>query len=104
MPRVMGIPLHPFHKGQALRTKYLAQALRHMKQHNRVGFATGWEIYETAPIAKPAWRKSRRETVIIGFSCHPLTRHEGGLVRIDGPLRGGAFACALEKSSQPLIV
>lgn len=45
-PRIMGVPLHPFHTGQALRIKYFAQALRHMKQHDRVWFATGAEIHD----------------------------------------------------------
>jgi peptidoglycan/xylan/chitin deacetylase (PgdA/CDA1 family) len=46
MPRIMGIPLHPFHTGQALRIKYLASALSHIKKHDRVWFATGSEIHE----------------------------------------------------------
>lgn len=46
LPRIMGIPLHPFHTGQALRIKYLAQALAHIKKHDKVWFATGSEIHE----------------------------------------------------------
>jgi allantoinase len=52
LPRVMGIPLHPFHIGQPLRTKYLAKALQHIKRHERVWFATGSEILE-AYLAAP---------------------------------------------------
>lgn len=46
LPRVMGIPLHPFHVGQPLRIKYFSKALQHMKQRERVWFATGHEILE----------------------------------------------------------
>ena len=44
LPRVMGIPLHPFLIGQPLRIKYLQQALAHMRKQERVWFATGSEI------------------------------------------------------------
>ena len=46
LPRIMGIPLHPFHTGQPLRIKYFAKAIQHIKQHDRVWFATGSEILE----------------------------------------------------------
>jgi peptidoglycan/xylan/chitin deacetylase (PgdA/CDA1 family) len=42
-PRVMGIPLHPMITGQPLRIKYLERALAHMKQRDKVWFATGSE-------------------------------------------------------------
>ena len=45
-PRVMGIPLHPMITGQPLRIKYLARALAHMKQRDKVWFATGSEIVD----------------------------------------------------------
>jgi peptidoglycan/xylan/chitin deacetylase (PgdA/CDA1 family) len=45
-PRVLGLPLHPMITGQPLRAKYLERALSHMKQHERVWFATGSEIIE----------------------------------------------------------
>jgi hypothetical protein len=44
LPRVMGIPLHPFHIGQPLRIKHFARALQHIKQRGQVWFATGSEI------------------------------------------------------------
>jgi len=45
-PRVMGIPLHPMITGQPLRIKYLERALAHMKQREKVWFATGSEIVD----------------------------------------------------------
>ena len=45
-PRVMGIPLHPMITGQPLRIKYLERALAHMKQREKVWFATGGEIVD----------------------------------------------------------
>jgi hypothetical protein len=45
-PRVMGIPLHPMITGQPLRIKYLERALAHMKQRDKVWFATGREIVD----------------------------------------------------------
>jgi allantoinase len=45
-PRVLGIPLHPFITGQPLRIGYLKKALLHMKQYERVWFATGSEIID----------------------------------------------------------
>jgi peptidoglycan/xylan/chitin deacetylase (PgdA/CDA1 family) len=45
-PRVMGIPLHPMIVGQPLRIKYLERALAHMKERERVWFATGSEIVD----------------------------------------------------------
>ena len=46
IPRVMGIPLHPFLVGQPLRIKYLQKAIAHMKARDHVWFATGSEIAE----------------------------------------------------------
>jgi peptidoglycan/xylan/chitin deacetylase (PgdA/CDA1 family) len=46
LPRIMGIPLHPFHIGQPLRIKYFTQAIEHVKRHERVWFATGSEILD----------------------------------------------------------
>jgi len=46
LPRVMGIPLHPFLTGQPLHIKYFQQALAQMKKQDRVWFATGNEIAE----------------------------------------------------------
>lgn len=46
IPRVMGIPLHPFLVGQPLRIKYFQQAIAHIQKHERVWFATGSEIAE----------------------------------------------------------
>jgi len=45
-PRVMGIPLHPMITGQPLRIKYLEHALAHMKERDKVWFATGSEIVD----------------------------------------------------------
>ena len=44
IPRVMGIPLHPFLTGQPLRISYLRQAIASMQKRERVWFATGSEI------------------------------------------------------------
>ena len=46
LPRVMGIPLHPFHTGQALNAKSFQKALQYFKQRDGVWFATGSEILE----------------------------------------------------------
>jgi len=46
VPRVMGIPLHPFHTGQPLRIRYFEKAIQYMKQHDKVWFATGSEILD----------------------------------------------------------
>lgn len=46
IPRVMGIPLHPFLVGQPLRIKYLQRAIAHMKKRDRVWFATGSQLAE----------------------------------------------------------
>jgi allantoinase len=46
LPRVMGIPLHPFHTGQPLRIKYFQKAVQHMKKQDKVWFATGSEILD----------------------------------------------------------
>ncbi len=45
-PRVLGIPIHPFLTGVPAHIKYFKQAIQHMKQSNRVWFATGTEIIE----------------------------------------------------------
>ena len=42
----MGIPIHPMITGQPLRIKYFQQAINHIKEHERVWFATGSEIVE----------------------------------------------------------
>ncbi len=44
--RVLGLGLHPFVTGAPANVKYLRQAIQHMKQSNRVWFATGTEIVE----------------------------------------------------------
>jgi allantoinase len=44
--RVMGISLHSFIAGQAFRSKYVDRALRHIKSHEGVWFATGSEIVD----------------------------------------------------------
>jgi allantoinase len=46
VPRVMGIPLHPFHTGEPLRIKYFQKAVQHMKKQDKVWFATGGEILD----------------------------------------------------------
>jgi len=46
LPRVMGIPLHPFHTGQPLHIKGFEKAIQYMKQRERVWFATGSQIIE----------------------------------------------------------
>ncbi len=46
LPRVMGIPLHPFHTGEPLRIKYFEKAVDHMKKQDKVWFATGGEILD----------------------------------------------------------
>jgi allantoinase len=46
IPRVMGIPIHPFHTGQPSRCKYFEKALQYMKQRDNVWFATGSEILD----------------------------------------------------------
>jgi peptidoglycan/xylan/chitin deacetylase (PgdA/CDA1 family) len=53
-PRVMGIPLHPMITGQPLRIKYLERALAHMKQRDKVWFATGSEIVDAYQRATPS--------------------------------------------------
>jgi len=45
-PRVLGIPLHPFFAGQPHAFGYLKRAIQHMKQQDRVWFATGAEIVD----------------------------------------------------------
>lgn len=46
LPRVMGVPLHPFHTGQALNAKSFQKALQYFKQRDGVWFATGSEILD----------------------------------------------------------
>ena len=46
LPRVMGIPLHPFHTGEPLRIKYFQKAVQHMQKQDKVWFATGGEILD----------------------------------------------------------
>lgn len=46
LPRVMGIPLHPFHTGQPSRIKYFQKAVQYMKRQDKVWFATGSEILD----------------------------------------------------------
>ncbi len=46
VPRVMGIPLHPFHTGEPLRIKYFQKAVEYMKKRDKVWFATGSEILD----------------------------------------------------------
>ena len=53
-PRVMGIPLHPMITGQPLRIKYLERALAHMKQRDKVWFATGSEIVDAYQRVTPS--------------------------------------------------
>jgi allantoinase len=54
LPKVMGIPIHPYLTGQPKRTKYFKQAIAQMQKQERVWFATGSEIleaYERSQIA-----------------------------------------------------
>src|SRR6185503_12323631 len=53
-PRVMGIPLHPMITGQPMRIKYLERALAHMKQRDKVWFATGSEIVDAYQRVTPS--------------------------------------------------
>jgi peptidoglycan/xylan/chitin deacetylase (PgdA/CDA1 family) len=46
LPRVMGIPLHPFLTGQPTRIQYFRQAIQQIQKNERVWFATGSEILE----------------------------------------------------------
>jgi hypothetical protein len=46
MPRVMGMPLHPFHTGEPLRIKYFQKAIQYMQKQDKVWFATGGEILD----------------------------------------------------------
>jgi peptidoglycan/xylan/chitin deacetylase (PgdA/CDA1 family) len=46
LPRVMGIPLHPFHTGQPSRIKYFQKAVQYMKRQDNVWFARGSEILD----------------------------------------------------------
>ena len=54
LPRVMGIPLHPFHTGEPLRIKYFEKAVQHMKKQDKVWFATGSEILDAYVKAQQA--------------------------------------------------
>jgi allantoinase len=44
IPRIMGIPLHPYETGQPLNIKAFQRAIQYMKQRDRVWFTTGSEI------------------------------------------------------------
>jgi peptidoglycan/xylan/chitin deacetylase (PgdA/CDA1 family) len=46
LPRVLGIPLHPFVTGQPTRIKYFRKAIEHIKGYEKVWFATGSEIID----------------------------------------------------------
>lgn len=46
MPRVMGLPLHPFQTGQASRVQSFRKAVQYMKKHDKVWFATAGEILD----------------------------------------------------------
>lgn len=46
IPRVLGIPLHPFHTGQPLRIKYLERAMAYFKRHEGVWYPTGTELLD----------------------------------------------------------
>ena len=46
VPRVMGIPLHPFHTGEPSRIKYFQKAVQYMQKQENVWFATGSEILD----------------------------------------------------------
>ncbi len=46
LPRVLGIPLHPFITGQPTRIPYFRKALQQIKKNDRVWFATGSEILD----------------------------------------------------------
>ena len=45
-PRVMGLPIHPFLVGQPEHISFFKRAVQHMKQSDRVWFATGSEILD----------------------------------------------------------
>jgi peptidoglycan/xylan/chitin deacetylase (PgdA/CDA1 family) len=45
-PRVLGLPIHPFLTGVPAHIKYFKQAIQHIRESNRVWFATGAEIVE----------------------------------------------------------
>lgn len=46
LPKVFGIPIHPYLTGAALRIKYFQQLIAHMQEQEGVWFATGSEILE----------------------------------------------------------
>ena len=46
LPKVMGMPIHPYLTGQPLRIKYFKQGIAHIQKHEGVWFATGSEILE----------------------------------------------------------
>jgi peptidoglycan/xylan/chitin deacetylase (PgdA/CDA1 family) len=52
IPRVMGIPLHPFHTGQPLHIKGFEKAIQYMKKRDRVWFATGNQIVDAYQAAQ----------------------------------------------------
>jgi peptidoglycan/xylan/chitin deacetylase (PgdA/CDA1 family) len=71
--RVMAIALHPYLTGQPFRSKYLDQALAHLRQRDDVWWATGSEIIEAY----------RRSTEMLGQEtaprARPLRAESGGL-------------------------
>ena len=46
LPRVMGMPLHPYHTGEPSRIKYFQKTMQYIKTHDKVWFATGSEILD----------------------------------------------------------
>lgn len=46
LPRVMGMPLHPYQTGQPSRIRSFEKAIQYMKQRDKVWFATGGEILD----------------------------------------------------------
>lgn len=46
VPRVMGIPLHPYKTGEPLNIKYFQKAVQYMQKQDKVWFATGSEILD----------------------------------------------------------
>ena len=53
VPRVMGVPLHPYQSGEPSRIKYFEKAIQHMKEQDKVWFATGGEILDAYLKAQP---------------------------------------------------
>ncbi len=46
VPRVMGMPLHPYHTGEPSRIKYFQKTMQYIAMHDKVWFATGSEILD----------------------------------------------------------